>query len=515
MSSTSTSITSPRRACVPHPTPDPSVFDLNDIQGDVFPSFPKKCEWFIFFDIQDPVAFKKALCDFIPKITTAARVMNNLKAVNLAQQPTTPAHEYQSQAPFHYGRKERKLVPLKQYQIALTKAGFDVLGVTGKLQDTDFDAGQLADAFNLGDRPGPGSTAAKFVPDWEPVWRENVLHGVILIATESAPTCRHATAEALEIFGSTIKVVNTIEGAVRAPEPGHEHFGFLDGVSQPAMNGLVVPHTGQLQCDPGVILMGQKGDPKTRPSWAKNGTLMVFRKLQQDVPKFDAFLKANPTKLPGLSDPEAQALTGAKLVGRWKSGTPIDLAPEKDDPAIAQDVNRINAFNYQNPTPGEARCPFAAHIRKTSPRFTTVTGLNNALPGALILRAGIPYGPEVTPMEAAAGQSTEDRGLAFVCYQSVLGNGFGTLQKVWANKVNFPPPETTDPGRFMPGFDPVIGNAIGANRDRTVSGTDPTVESKTLDMPADFVIAKGGEYFFVPSMTALGMLSRGETLGET
>lgn len=70
--------------------------------------------------------------------------------------------------------------------------------------------------------------------------------------------------------------------------------------------------------------MGHKGDPSlingpVRPSWTKNGSVMVFRKLRQSVPEFDAFLEENLTKLDGLTDAEAVALTGAKLVGRWKS----------------------------------------------------------------------------------------------------------------------------------------------------------------------------------------------------
>ncbi|KAG8883878.1 hypothetical protein FRB97_005716 [Tulasnella sp. 331] len=526
MSSSLSPIHTPHRALVPHPQPDPSIFNLDDIQGDVYPSFPKKFEWFVFFTIEDAAAFKTALGNFIPSITTAARVMENLKAIAHSQaEPAESMVEEVKEAAeavfsLGHGHKHRRLVPLRQYQLALTQKGFDVLGVTGNIQDSGFSAGQQADAKALGDRPGAESTDAKYVPDWEPVWRDNVLHGVILIAGESHLSCKAATSHAREVFGSTIKVVNIVEGAVRAAEPGHEHFGFNDGLSQPAMRGLVVPHVGQLQCDPGVILMGQKGDPSLttgtpRPSWTKNGTVMVFRKLRQMVPEFNTFLEKNPTKLPGLTDPEAVALTGAKVVGRWKSGAPIDLAPVRDDPAIAQDVNRLNAFNYQSPTPGEARCPFAAHVRKTSPRFTTVTGLENALEGARIIRAAIPYGPDVTLMENTAKQTVEDRGLAFVAYQSVLAKGFGTLQKVWANNVQFPPPETTDPQRPTPGFDGIIGNAIGSNRDRTVSGTDPLTQAKTLDMPTDFVVAKGGEYFFVPSMTALGMISRGETLGQT
>jgi deferrochelatase/peroxidase EfeB len=52
-----------------------------------------------------------------------------------------------------------------------------------------------------------------------------------------------------------------------------------------------------------------------------------------------------------------------------------------------------------------------------------------------IMRAGIPFGPEVTPQEAHDNKTHKDhngqipRGLAFVCYQSILANGFEFLQE--------------------------------------------------------------------------------------
>ena len=51
------------------------------------------------------------------------------------------------------------------------------------------------------------------------------------------------------------------------------------------------------------------------------------------------------------------------------------------------------------------------------------------------MRSGIPFGPEVTPQESHDGKTHKDqhgeipRGLAFVCYQSMLASGFEFLQK--------------------------------------------------------------------------------------
>ncbi len=122
-------------------------------------------------------------------------------------------------------------------------------------------------------------------------------------------------------------------------------------------------------------------------------------------------------------------LTGARLVGRWKSGAPVQLASRVDDPALAADDKRNNAFTYGD----QDVCPFAAHTRKMNPRGDIgQSGINIHR----ILRRGIPFGPEVTDKEKAAGKTEKERGLLFVSYQAALGGpspavpgGFAFLQK--------------------------------------------------------------------------------------
>ncbi|KAF5318263.1 hypothetical protein D9758_018706 [Tetrapyrgos nigripes] len=61
------------------------------------------------------------------------------------------------------------------------------------------------------------------------------------------------------------------------------------------MRGVTVPKNGQIQVDPGVILLGYRGDSLAikRPPWAKGGSMMVFRKLEQSVPEFNKWLREN------------------------------------------------------------------------------------------------------------------------------------------------------------------------------------------------------------------------------
>lgn len=83
--------------------------------------------------------------------------------------------------------------------------------------------------------------------------------------------------------------------------------------------------------------MGYPGDPVRddpnvlvkRPGWTKDGTILVFRKLEQYVVSFDDYLARLGPRwrefIPGgdisppLSVDEARGLLGARLFGRWKS----------------------------------------------------------------------------------------------------------------------------------------------------------------------------------------------------
>lgn len=99
-------------------------------------------------------------------------------------------------------------------------------------------------------------------------------------------------------------------------------FGYLDGISQPAVVGFTLkPVPGQQIIDPGVILAGNDGDTLggSRPGWAKDGSFLVFRQLKQLVPEFNKFLTDNAPTVSGLTKAQSAELLGARMMGRWKS----------------------------------------------------------------------------------------------------------------------------------------------------------------------------------------------------
>lgn len=85
--------------------------------------------------------------------------------------------------------------------------------------------------------------------------------------------------------------------------------------------------------DVGVIITGYPGDPARdkRPEWAKDGTFMVFRQLEQDVLGFEEYCKENgkrwkefvpPALLAegqSLTDEQGAQLWAARMIGRWAS----------------------------------------------------------------------------------------------------------------------------------------------------------------------------------------------------
>lgn len=83
--------------------------------------------------------------------------------------------------------------------------------------------------------------------------------------------------------------------------------------------------------------------------------------------------------------------------------------------------------------------------------------------------------------------------LAFVLLQCLPAH----LSIGWSNAPGFPPLKPIEPG-----FDPISGQA-GAGGSRSIVGTNPKAQAQPLKLPVEWVLSRGGEYFFSPSIPAL------------
>ncbi|KAG8857986.1 hypothetical protein FRB96_005477 [Tulasnella sp. 330] len=442
-----------------------ATLNTTDIQGDILVGMKKQLEVFYFFQINNVTSFKTKLHNIIvPKITSVLQLLDT----------TTQ--------------------PIVCLNLAFSQTGIQTLGFNTNLGDTVFAAGQAADASNLGD---PGTT------NWVPTFTNTkALHGVFLLATDNQTYMDVQIQQLQYVFGTDITNLYSLEGNIRPPPyKGHEMFGYLDGIGQPAVAGFnLSPFPGQLTVSPGVILAGEPGDLgiASRPAWAKDGSFLAFRQLKQLVPEFDNFLLQVAPPISGWTQQQSADLVGARMVGRWKSGAPTDLNPTADNPSQGIDPTQNNNFDYSHPgfnlATDESHCPFAAHIRKTRPR----ADLN--APDNTIMRAGadVILLATVTATETASStsNSTMERGLAFVSYQSSIADGFQFLQTVWANQPTFAPSHTPEPG-----WDPIIGQA--GTGTRFMNGYDIQDTSLNLPLQQEFVVSRGGEYFFSPSISAI------------
>ncbi|EIN09037.1 peroxidase TAP [Punctularia strigosozonata HHB-11173 SS5] len=439
-----------------------SALDLANIQGDIFVGMKKPVENFYFFHINDAAQFKADFKTQLSIITSAATLIS------------PPADQ-----------------PAAYVNVGFSQSGLTALGVTDDLGDADFSSGQFAQAAALKDD----------TTQWEPEFKGTNIHGVFLVGSDVGTNIQDTFNDAIQELLKSATIVYELDGAARpGAEAGHEHFGYLDGISNPGVDGFTTdPKPGQSVVDAGIILTGEDGDSVTRPAWALDGSFLAFRKLKQLVPEYKKWLLDNAVQSPAgnLTQQEGADLLGARIFGRWPSGAPIDLTPLADDPALGADPSRNNDFDFSHPdsdiTSDQSHCPFAAHIRKTRPR----ADLNNANVVNQAIRAGIPYGPEVTADESASNTTSIDRGLAFVMYQSNIGNGFQFQQTVWVDNQNF----IFGKNISSVGLDMVIGQP-GAGLERSASGFDPTDFDKVFTQNPT-IISNGGEYFFVPSISAL------------
>lgn len=340
----------------------------DEIQGDIIVGLQKDEEVFVFFKIRDPRKFKKILRERLAdRITTTRSVL---------------ARELQVQAYRREGRRHR--LPLIGISIGFTHEGLvTLLGAaecTG--MDPSFMAGAAAQAGALLDPVGKDGK-----PIWKPAFASDTIHGVLLVAGPARESGQPGLADVeasaiVALFGNAVAVVDRETGITR-PQRGHEHFGFLDGVSNPGVRGIT-PRTnptnpnqgvpGQDLLWPGAFVFGYPGQDPNKPfekpgpepamphAWMRDGSYMVFRRLNQRVPEFHAFLDAQAAALG--TDP---ALLGARMVGRWQSGAPVMLAPLQDDPLLGADPARNNDFEFSQDK-AQRRCPYGAHIRKTYPR---------------------------------------------------------------------------------------------------------------------------------------------------
>ena len=321
-----------------------------------------------------------------------------------------------------------------------------------------------------------------------------------------------------------------------------EHFGYTDGISDPVFDGQyaagqdVERSVGFGATDgagtwrplaTGEFLLGWPDEAQEVPGsalpldFSRNGTFFAYRKLHQDIEGFNAWVNATAAQLQRVwelgSFKEAKETLLAKMAGRWSDGVPLSAAPTfadweefnrlyppSEDGQVRDDSERqrrLVDFLYHDDVDG-TRCPMTAHIRRANtrdmldPRASDKAA--NRMGSALnnrrrIIRRGLPYGKD--------GAADKEHGVVMLVVCASLQRQFEFVQQQWMNYgLDSNAGNDTCPviGNHAPGSKFVIAADPASNR--------PPFIATNL---TQWVQTRGGDYFFMPSMTALRMIGMG------
>jgi Dyp-type peroxidase family len=362
----------------------------------------------------------------------------------------------------------------------LTAAGYTALGAApAKLPaDASFRAGMPAKGGALSD-PATALWDAPF---------KSAPHALLLLADGCDEPLGDAEKAMLGLLGAGWEKAGDIKGEAIFDEFGQgiEHFGYMDGRSQPLMLADEVAGEPAANWNPGfgpgeaaLVRDPAGGSPDSF------GSYFIFRKLQQDVKGFNkaedklAKGQAKEAKKQHLPKPDDE-LAGAQMVGRFENGRPVTGTATPNDPPPPKPDND---FNYGQDANG-SKCPFHAHIRKVNPR-------DGSERSVLMPRRGIPFGGP----EGSKGPV----GLLFMAYNNSIARQFEFTQQSWANNPNFQKAGT--------GVDPIIGQGVTPRpKYNCPAGWNDPADHRFPGDFQQFVTMKGGDYFFAPSKSGLANL---------
>jgi Dyp-type peroxidase family len=454
-----------------------SKLNETDIQGFVLRGYNMPYARSLFFHLEDAGRARKLIMGLLPGITTGQR--------------------------WDGGKPQSTL------NIAFTHRGLEALELpTATLISfpVEFQQGMKERAGILGD------TGRNAPERWDAPWREGRVHVWLGVSAMSAAALEARCAEVLALVDATRGAVmmgsqdmasQIADGKMNTKE----HFGYTDGFGNPDYVGVKrssQPGQGKLMADgswaplaTGELLLGyadEAGELPVAPVphlLASNGTFMAYRKLHQNLATFRAYLDEHGARYGGGKEKLA-----AKFIGRWRDGTPLELSPDKQDQSIVLDPKRSTNFTHSADGEG-TRCPIGAHVRRVHPR--DAFGFNGKLiDRRRITRRGQPYGAFAGEDEAVRDE--DDRGIVFMALNASLSRQFEFVQQQWVEYGN-----DAHQGNDK---DPLMGNHGEDGGKFVVQGDRSAANPPYVcaHLPS-FVELKGGDYFFIPSITALGMLA--------
>lgn len=318
------------------------------------------------------------------------------------------------------------------------------------------------------------------------------LHAIAILFARTDEQCRRSIEVHDKLLNRTDGVRSLSHLDLNATPPfnyAHDHFGFRDRLSQPVMKGSgeqSTPGSGD-PLEPGEFILGypdEDGPVANLPQpevLSRNGSYLAYRRLEEHVALFRDYIRERS------DSPEAEELLAAKFMGRWRSGAPLVLTPDRDDPELGADPMRNNDFNYKEMDPFGYACPLGSHARRLNPRDSA-----HYMNRRRMIRRGATYGPALPD---GAPDDGVDRGIAAFIICADLVRQFEFAQNVWINDKTF--------HELGNEHDPICGT-----QDGTMDFTVPKrpIRKVHKGIPA-FTTLRGGAYFFLPGMSGLRYLA--------
>ena len=375
--------------------------------------------------------------------------------------------------------------------VAFTYQGLKALGVPQDSLDSfapEFRQGMAARAAELGDvgESSPGH--------WEKPLGSPEVHVALSVLAPDAARLESLLERARRAHAELAGVELIWRQDCYQLPTGRTSLGFKDGIGQPTMEGTAIPGSApdKRPIKAGEFILGypdetgSTGPVPTPEVLGINGTYLVFRKLHTRVAAYRQYLRAK------AASREEEALLGAKMVGRWPSGAPLALCPERDDPGLGADPGRNNRFGYGDDLRG-FKCPAGAHARRANPRDALDHEMSADVRLHRMFRRGTSYGPMLP--EGILEDDGADRGIIFVFVGAHPKRQFEFVKTQWLNDGIFigAPAEK----------DPLAGANDGSG---TFTVPQRPIRRRLKSMPP-FVVTRGGEYCFAPGIRALRWLA--------
>lgn len=418
---------------------------------------------------------------------------------------------------------------LRAINLALTARGLEQLEVGDKALKSfsvEFLEGMAPKPDQLGEIPrrtnALGDLGESSPASWEwGGWANGELDGLLMLFAADTEALRSLVDDEIKAMAEAAEPIivaspgggdpRLLQG--RLYEDRKEHFGYTDGISQPVIEGSPrSQRRGEYTEEdkrihfvkPGEFLFGYNNERRMRAAGGdpadlrRNGSYLVLRQLEQDVPGFDDFVSKAAALLRGEEDTgEKKEWIASHLVGRGSDGTalacPAINSRNSDDPLARHKSGNDFLFHHQDRF--GLKCPIGSHIRRANPRDTKGPDPDTALRLSKmhrIIRRSRMYGEKFDP--AKPGSDKSKRGILFVCLNADIAGQFEMIQHSWLNNRHF--------GDLYVGTDPLGHSA--ADGGTIVIQRQPT--NLVLERPKPFVRVRGGGYFFLPGIAAVRRL---------